>query len=230
MNRTIIVAAALTLIAGRAALAADLPPAPGPAPQPAPMYVEPVANWSGIYFGTNGGYGFGSSRWTSSVGLDSSDFGILGAFVGPTLGVNFQSGAFVFGIEGDFDGSWLDGTSGASCSPTSCETKNTWLATARGRVGYAADNVLFYGTAGGAYGNIEGNTLGTSFQKESRPGWTAGAGVEVSYADHWTTRFEYLFVDLENATLAGGGSAPSTTTTVKFNASLIRVGVDYKFR
>ncbi len=229
MNRTIVVAAALTLIAGQAALAADLPPAPGPTPQPPPMYVAPVANWSGVYFGANGGYGFGSSTWTNSANLTTGRFGVLGAVVGPTLGVNFQTGAFVFGIEGDFDGSWLDGTSG-TCSPTSCETRNTWLATARGRVGYAADNVFFYGTAGGAFGNIEANTSGTSFVKETRPGWTAGAGVEVSYADHWTTRFEYVFVDLENASLTGGGGSPNTTTTIKFNTSLIRVGVDYTFR
>ena len=36
--------------------------------------------------------------------------------------------------------------------------------------------------------------------ESTKAGWTAGAGVEVAFADNWTARVEYLFVDLENAT------------------------------
>ena len=148
----------------------------------------------------------------------------------------------MFGIEGDFDGSWIDGKdSSCSFSPhfplppsnsATCETKNTWLGTVRARAGYAADRVLFYGTAGGAWGNIQANTgtlTSTSFQNTSKLGWTAGAGVEVAFADNWTARVEYLFVDLTNATLPGLYSPPAQTT-VKFDANMVRLGVDYKFR
>jgi len=244
MKRIILITTAtLAIVAGTPVLAADLPQAAAP-PQAPAVYVPtvaPVYNWGGIYFGVNGGYGFGSSDWTiSPAGSPSSTgtFSATGFQVGPTLGVNFQTDAFVFGIEGDFDGSWLDGKD-SSCkyfvpaTPTTsnaatCETKNTWLGTLRARAGYAADRVLFYATAGGAYGNIEGNTLGTTFQSKSEPGWTAGAGVEVAFADNWTARVEYLFVDLENASLAA--TPTGSTMTVKFDANLIRLGVDYKFR
>ena len=242
MKRIILVTAATLAIVGAVpALAADLPQAPPPqAPAVYVPTVAPVYNWGGIYFGVNGGYGFGSTNWTETGGATTGDFKTDGFLVGPTLGVNFQSDAFVFGIEGDFDGSWMDGkdnsclytpASGPTVAAT-CETKNTWLGTIRARAGYAADRVLFYATAGGAFGNIEGNTgpVGsTSFQKASEPGWTAGAGVEVAFADNWTARVEYLFVDLENASLTGLYS-PSATATVKFDANLIRLGVDYKFR
>ena len=116
-----------------------------------------------------------------------------------------------------------------------CETKNPWLGTLRARVGYAADRVLFYGTAGGAFGNIDAGANG-GFVKSTKAGWTAGAGIEVAFADNWTARVEYLYVDLENGTCNPAnpcgfdpGGVPANQT-VKFNANLIRLGVDYKFR
>ena len=63
----------------------------------------------------------------------------------------------------------------------------------------------------------------SSFASSTKAGWTAGAGVEAAFADNWTARIEYLFVDLQNSTFSNG-------TTVTFDASLIRLGVDYKFR
>jgi len=226
--KRLLIAGALAFAAAGHALAADLPQ-PGPPPQAPVAYiptVAPVYNWGGIYFGVNGGYGFGKSKQTSTLGTTGT-FNTTGFLVGPTLGANFQTDAFVFGIEGDFDASWMQGTSGpAVCLGTvQCETKNTWLGTLRARVGYAADRVLFYGTAGGAFGNIEQGVKGGSLASSSKAGWTAGAGVEVAFADNWTARVEYLFVALQNASF----SAPPATT-VTFNANIVRLGVDYKFR
>ena len=104
----------------------------------------------------------------------------------------------------------------------------------RARVGYAADRVLFYGTAGGAFGNIETGANG-GFVSSTKGGWTAGAGVEVAFADNWTARVEYLFVDLQNSTCStanpcGNDILGPANQTVSFDASLIRLGVDYKFR
>ena len=80
-----------------------------------------------------------------------------GGLVGGTVGANFQADAFVFGVEGDWDYSAINtGTTGAVCSICgTCQTGNNWLATARARVGYAADRVLFFGTAGGAFANMQ---------------------------------------------------------------------------
>ena len=229
-----LIAGALTVAAAGQALAADLPQ-PAPPPQAPAVYVPtvaPVYNWGGIYFGVNGGYGFGKSQWTIPGVGTSSDFNTSGFLVGGTIGANFQTDAFVFGIEGDFDGSWMEGNSSeAVCvagPSTGCETKNNWLSTVRARVGYAADRVLFYGTAGGAFGNIAEGANGaanSTFASKSVAGWTAGAGIEAAFADNWTARVEYLFVDLSNATFSTG-AAP----TVTFDANLIRLGVDYKFR
>jgi outer membrane immunogenic protein len=247
--KRLLIAGALAFAAIGQALAADLPqPAPLPPRAPA-MYIPtiaPVYNWGGIYYGINGGYGFGSSEWTdpaNASGLGSTgDFNISGFVVGPTIGANFQTDAFVFGVEGDIDYSSINGsTSSAFCNATgfaACETKNTWLSTIRGRVGYAVDRVLFYGTGGGAFGNIEAGANGaanSTFASSTKAGWTAGAGVEVAFADNWTARVEYLFVDLQNSTCntAGCGFDPGGVVAnqiVKFDANLVRLGFDCKFR
>jgi outer membrane immunogenic protein len=229
--KRLLIAGALAFAAVGQAAAADLPqPEPPPPPQAPAMYVPtvaPVYNWGGIYFGANGGYAIGTSDW-SATGGSIGNFTVKGFQVGPTLGANFQFDAFVFGIEGDFDASWIDGTNTNICGSPACETKNTWLGTVRARAGYAADRVLFYGTAGGAFGNIQGNTSGTAFQTSTKGGWTAGAGIEAAFADNWTARIEYLFVDLQNASLPGPGAVGPIT--VKLDANLIRLGLDYKFR
>jgi outer membrane immunogenic protein len=231
--KRLLIAGALAFAAAGQALAADLPqPAPPPPQAPAAYIptVAPVYNWGGIYFGANGGYAFGNSKQTTAAGTTTGTFGVTGFMTGGTIGANFQTDAFVFGIEGDFDGSWMQGSAGpAVCFGTvQCETKNSWLSTLRARVGYAADRVLFYGTAGGAFGNIEQGANGaanSTSASSSKAGWTAGAGVEVAFADNWTARIEYLFVDLQKASFAG---PPATTVT--FDASMVRLGVDYKFR
>jgi outer membrane immunogenic protein len=246
--KRLLIAGALAFAAVGQALAADLPePAPPPPRAPA-MYVPttvPVYNWGGIYYGINGGYGFGTTQWTdpanpSGLGTTGS-FNMSGFVVGPTIGFNYQADAFVLGAEADFDASGLDGKSTSGfCAATfpgaaTCETKNTWLGTVRARIGYAADRVLFYGTAGGAFGNIDAGLSG-GFDKTTKGGWTAGAGVEAALADNWTARIEYLFVDLQNGSCTSGGNCGidaagvPANDAVKFTTSLLRVGLDYKFR
>ena len=87
-------------------------------------------------------------NWTDTVTLDSTgNFNVNGALVGGTAGYNLQFGAFVFGLEGDFDWTNIKGSVTTNCLST-CETSNTWLGTARGRIGYAFDRFLPYFTGG----------------------------------------------------------------------------------
>jgi outer membrane immunogenic protein len=223
--KRILVTVMVSAVAATSALASDLPPPAAPPPRAPAVYLPPapVYNWGGLYFGINGGYTFGHSDW-SVPGATTGNFNANGGLIGATLGGNWQADAWVFGLEGDFDGSWIDGKA-AVCGIPNCETKNKWIATLRGRFGYAADRVLFYGTAGGAFGNIVVNTSPT-WQSSSKAGWTVGAGLEGAFAENWTARVEYLFVDFSNASFTPVVGVP---LTVKLNENLIRVGVDYKF-
>jgi outer membrane immunogenic protein len=232
------------------AFAADLPPAPAPrAPAVYVPAVLPVYNWSGIYVGINGGYGFGTTEWTDpsnpSGSTSTGNFNTSGGLVGGTVGVNFQTGGFVFGAEGDWDWQGLQGTSNSafcnailtpSTAIPSCETKSDWIATIRGRAGYAADRVLFYATGGGAAGNVQTGLNTLSLQSTTEFGWTAGAGIEWAFADNWTAKVEYLYVDLEKSNCntsanCGFDALPSTVAnnSVNFTESMIRAGVNFKF-
>jgi outer membrane immunogenic protein len=185
--------------------------------------LSPLYNWTGFYLGINGGWGFGKSDW-SIPGASTGNFNVNGGLIGGTLGYNWWVDGWVLGLEGDFDGSWMDGKASV-CGIPNCETKNKWLATIRPRIGYAADRVLFYLTGGVVLVDVVVNTT-TNWQSADKTGWTAGAGIEGAFTDHWTARVEYLFVDLQNSTFT---PVVGTNVSVKFNANLIRLGVDYKF-
>src|SRR5271165_1229027 len=115
--KRIFLAAVLSIVAADFAFAADLPPAPRP--QAPVAYVPVVAqmyNWGGIYVGINGGYGWGSVKYTTPTlqGAGGAINGISGTandhggVVGGTLGANWQTGALVLGVEGDFDWSGIN--------------------------------------------------------------------------------------------------------------------------
>ena len=108
---------------------------------------------------------------------DTGSTSDTGGLVGGTVGANFQTDAFVFGVEGDWDYSAINtGTTGAVCSMTgTCQTGNNWLATARARVGYAADRVLFFGTAGGAFANMQTTYSGVQTSTQRPDGQPARA-------------------------------------------------------
>jgi outer membrane immunogenic protein len=199
----------------------------------------PPFNWTGPYIGINGGYSFGGSNWSDSVtGSSSGTFGTSGFLFGGTVGANYQIGGFVFGVEAD--GDWADAGGFGTFTATSlcaggCVTSNNWLATVRGRAGYAFDRLLVYGTAGAAFGDVRANFSNRSVNNATEPGWTAGGGVEFTFAANWTAKAEYLFVDLANGSCAtdcaiqnANGPALIPNVAVKFNESLVRAGINYR--
>jgi outer membrane immunogenic protein len=195
---------------------------------------SPVVSWTGIYLGVNAGYSFGGSDWTDSVtGSSTGSFGTSGFVFGGTLGANYQAGALVFGVEAD--GDWADSSgfgtfTTASLCAGGCLTKNTWLATVRGRVGHALERFLVYGTGGAAFGNVQANFSNDPVSSATRTGWTAGVGVEVAVAPHWSAKAEYLFVDLANGSCTTDCAiANIPNVAVKFDESIVRAGINYKF-
>ncbi|MFW6028126.1 MAG: outer membrane protein [bacterium] len=177
MRKTILAAAAAFAVAAGASQtsAADLDFAPAPAPPPF------VPTWAGFYIGGHVGYGetkfdfrqdldffdstgaaVGSNTFRSSVSPD----GLVGGIQG---GYNWQVNSLVFGIEGDisftdwgqgttvFD-SDVDGVSGLFGTDSAVGTASgdfDFLASVRGRVGYAFDSVLVYGTGGVAWADAD---------------------------------------------------------------------------
>ena len=110
-----------------------------------------------------------------------------------------------------------------------CTFKETWLGTLRGRVGYSFDRWLPYLTGGLAYGNmyIQGPSGGS--ENKTKAGWTLGAGVEYAFLGAWSTKLEYLYVNLGSATCGMATCGLATNEEVKFSASVVRVGLNYRF-
>ena len=151
MKKFLLAGAALIALGVSAASAADIQRRQV-MPEKAPMYVAPPYNWTGFYVGINAGGGWGRSDF--SVPFASDSFNTSGGLVGGTLGYNWQMGRAIFGLEGDVDWSNIRGSS--ICGGiTSCETRNDWLGTVRGRLGYAFDRFMPYVTGGLAVGNIK---------------------------------------------------------------------------
>jgi|HubBroStandDraft_1064217.scaffolds.fasta_scaffold153366_1 outer membrane immunogenic protein len=237
--KRILWAGAIALVAGGQALAADLPPPVAPrAPATYVPTTVPVYNWSGIYIGANGGYAFGTSSWNDPTGvlafppgaIATGNFNTNGWLAGGTVGGNVQWGAAVLGIEGDWDWANINGTSGVpfGCVPGGCETKANWLATVRGRAGWAIDRVLLFGTGGAAFAPVQAGfpVAGTGFSSTTQVGWTAGAGLEFAFAPNWTAKAEYLYADLGNSTCTTNCFG---NTSVKFTENIVRAGINFKF-
>lgn len=223
MKRILLTSLSLVAIAAAAtqAMAADLP---RQLPVKAPAYVAPYYNWTGFYLGINGGWGFGNSNWN---GAGTGSFNTNGGLIGGTAGYNWQLGQAVLGLEGDGDWSGINGTTTNSLCPGGCKTSNNWLATARGRLGYAADRWMPYVTGGAAFGDIKASIPGFTGVDTTKAGWTVGAGVEVAIAGPWTAKLEYLFVDLGNANCAVCG--PSSPDNVSLKENIVRGGINYRF-
>jgi len=193
-------------------------------PAKAPAYVA-AYNWTGLYVGVNGGGGFGNSTWSGPTG--TSGFNTTGGVVGGTIGYNYQMNQAVFGLEGDIDWSNIHGNTTTAPCTTSCETRNSWLSTARGRIGYAFDRFMPFVTGGAAFGDIKTSPAGFAGDRDTRAGWTLGGGLEAALAGPWTTKVEYLYVDLGKANCPVGSCAVSTN--VNFHTNLVRAGLNYRF-
>jgi outer membrane immunogenic protein len=227
MKRLMLAGVALLCLGAASAVAADIP---AQMPTKAPAYVPVQSyNWSGWYLGINGGYGWGESRWTDNLaGITTGDFNVDGWHVGGTLGVNWQQGAWVFGLEGDGGWSDISGSTPTFCVPN-CETRNNWLATFRGRVGYAFDRFLPYVTGGLAVGEIEAGLVGLGHDTSTQVGWTVGGGVEWAIAGPWTAKVEYLYTDLGTMSCSIASCGGVGPVDVDYTANILRAGINYRF-
>jgi len=230
---------ALVLLASVAALSpalgADLPPQ---APVSVPSYKAPVAvpfSWTGFYMGAHAGYGWSSFSGTDPADGTTSTVDAKGFLAGGQTGFNYQMGALVLGVEGDFAASWVKNNAtladpGFSLSGT---VKNDWFGTAAGRVGYALDRTLFYGKAGGAWTrdkfDVTASDGSTGTGAFSRTGWMAGAGVEYAFTNNVTAKLEYDYLDFGaiNEQLTTTGALAAAPSIVKLHTSIVKIGINY---
>jgi outer membrane immunogenic protein len=220
----------LTILSG-SAMAADLslrPPLRTKAPTMAPGY-----NWTGLYIGINSGGDWGKSRFDfPGLGTTTGDFSTSGGLVGGTIGVNWQTSNLVFGVEGDGDWVNIAGSSACPAATFTCATSESWLATARARMGITANEWLLYITGGGAFGDVQTRVTGPvtfAGQSVNRPGWTVGGGTEYGFAPGWSLKAEYLHVDLGTSGCAIPNCSAFSVANVPVRNEIVRAGLNYRF-
>lgn len=267
MKQSLITGAALAALLTVPAFAADLP---ARLPITAPTAVAPPPDWAGFYVGANLG-AIGTSGDTSHQCIDPTGtfngFGCdqipaasvsgTGVIGGVQAGYNWQAGLWVYGLEGDIQGTSLNGKSSivgafplngvvgiadpADSNFTASERLN-WLSTVRGRVGLTSGPVLIYATGGAAMGgvnvtsNLSSVMSGTSYPSSTsstRIGWTAGEGVEWAFAARWTAKVEGLYYDLGHVKTLGtslpvGATGFGEGAKVAISGWIARVGVSYQ--
>jgi outer membrane immunogenic protein len=198
-----------------------------------------AANWSGLYLGGNFGGATARDR-TTVTRLGATDTFTLapdGFVGGGQIGYNWQAANLVFGAEADFQASVQKDQRAGVLGPTVLyDARLPWFGTVRGRLGYAVGSTLLYGTAGYAYGSMKTNILTATTNEtftRSRGGWTAGVGMENPFTlfgligPGWTTKSEYLYVDLGSTTdVFAAGTGVNTT---KVTEHMLRTGINYHF-
>jgi outer membrane immunogenic protein len=235
-----------------AAFAADLP-ARVPMPVKAQPYMAPVLfSWTGCYVGVEGGGNWGRSSQTAAANTPiagtpiTGNFNMSGGIAGGTVGCNYQVSNIVVGIENDY--SWTNKSGSAAGLPptfaatTLSTTREKWIDTLRGRVGFAWDRFLVYGTAGAAFAgtsvSVADPAFGTLTNSQNRTGWTAGVGGEWAVlADTWgavSLKLEYLHADFGtkqyfNPSVVTAAGTTVVTRDVKLSDDMIRGGVNVKF-
>jgi outer membrane immunogenic protein len=236
LEMRVLAAIAVLLVATDVAMAADLP-----IPMPAvPSVMPPV--WAGLYIGIEGGGVFGSTNQIANgplgFGPITPGYNATGGLAGGTVGYNWQLSNWLLGLEADM--SWADVQGSAhETSPfntsTVISTKQNWLATGRGRVGWIAPNdILLYATGGIAVAGVEADIIppvATALaDTQTRWGGTIGGGLEVKFTPKWSLKAEYLYAKFQSASYFGN-PRPGTNTRsdVPLDNNIFRVGVDFAF-
>jgi outer membrane immunogenic protein len=186
-----------------------------------PVYVPPP--WARCYGGLNGG-----GVWSSGIGA----FGFTG---GGQVGCNWLWNSLVWGGEADLQYTGLDGSRDVFAPNASAhqDFRSRWLATFRGRFGWlVTPNMNFYATGGLALATVNttssvdfNGTINNLSDSTTHAGWTLGAGLEWMFAERWSAKVEYLYVDLGHAT----NPLPISNNELSLTENIFRVGINYHF-
>ena len=188
-------------------------------------------DWSGFYAGVQGGFATGSAAipyGNTSGGPytdTQDDAGQSGIFGGVHVGAQTQMDGVVVGLEADVELSGVNGDDGGDAGDIN-GLENNWQGSLRGRLGYAMDSVMVYGTAGLAYLDATATAPGETDNVDFF-GWTVGAGVEAMFTEDVSARVEYRYTDFGSSEAAFPGNGYYEDVNPRQHS--VRFGVSYHF-
>lgn len=194
----------------------------------------PIFVWTGGYVGLHAGWAWGRENDNLSEFVEeppaADEFDVDGFIGGIHAGYNWQSGSFVYGVEGDFDYADIDGDADFGGGAGNLSLESDWQGSLRLRAGYAVDTWLLYATGGVAFGHAEleaTDGIDTVSDDNTHVGWTLGAGVEKAFTPNWIGRLEVRYTDFgsEEYNLGVFGD----NVDADWNQTAVLLGVSYKF-
>jgi outer membrane immunogenic protein len=219
----------------------------------------PVFSWTSCFLGAHIGGAWAQDGFTDPAALvENSILGTVvppgatvgvasnGLIIGGQMGCDYQFGfsPWVLGAEGAASGANPRGNSnvafplGGPGDIATLTSKTDLLPSAAARLGYALGNWLFYARGGGAWAGNKYSITGTfvptatrfGFEAvDNRFGWTAGAGVEWAFAQVWSARLEYDYLDLghRSALLSDAINGFSGVMSVNQSVQTVKLGVSF---
>ena len=161
-------------------------------------------NWSGTYVGIGVGHTADSVvNVPGVVGMENDSW-----FVSGFVGFNAHyANNLVLGVEADLGYSDQNGSAFGGL----LTQKTNFTGTLRGRVGYAMDRWLVYGTGGLALANSEATIVPLGLTDTNlHVGWVAGAGIEYAMTKNMILRGQWLYHDLGSKNYFGLAEADLT--------------------
>jgi outer membrane immunogenic protein len=219
------------------AVAADMPvKAVAKAPPPAVL-------WTGCYVGGNIGAGWADKRYTDPLFVPPDPFDLgrhspSGWVGGGQVGCDYQSGIWVFGVQGMFQAANL---TDRHDSVDRFVTRIPWLATATARLGIAVQpNTLIYVKGGAAWvrDNEDIFDLVTGLREATasvtRTGWVVGVGGEIMAWSNLSVFAEFNYLDFGNRNVTFTNLEippvpPTFPLTIRQNVWTIMTGINYRF-
>ena len=248
--KKLILAASILAASTAGASAADL----GAQPRMSPM-IAATYDWSGFYWGGNGGWGSSRNCWdavTLAGTLIAAEgcHDATGGVAGGQLGFRTQSYAWVFGLEAQGDWAGLRGSKVINAfffvpGDITNRSRIDAFGLFTGQIGYAWGNTLLYVKGGAAVTTARYNDIVTATgliaatASDTRAGGTVGAGLEYGFIPGWSVAVEYdhLFMGTRNLSLSSLGNIaglPTAGSTVvidriRQDVDLVTVRINYTF-
>ncbi len=243
--------ATFVCVSAASASAADLPIYTKAPPPPVAAFA-----WTGCYVGANGGGLWANKRWVNTdittpdlYGTEITRHTASGGMGGGEVGCDYQMGAWVIGIQGDYDAASATGSGLDNNNPRFNDESNVrGLGTITLRGGYSVTSqFLLYARAGVAFERdrynvylLPGGPITTQAQSlgltatgsQDRTGGVVSIGGEYLITKNWSVFGEFSYLDFGTQTItlqSTQAQRPFLTTDIRERKEVVRVGVNYRF-
>jgi outer membrane immunogenic protein len=196
-------------------------------------------DWSGFYVGAlAGGTSVSASASIGSTGVTFNP-APSGSVAGGLIGLNWQKGPSVMGLEAEYGGIWNGAPSSSltyAPDPVVNTTSEGSTLRVRARFGVTDDAWMFYVAGGWTQSSLQLQLTSQapfaghgSNQTHTLSGYNAGAGLEYAFSPHISGRIEYIWDHLGSTSYRPSDTFFSTRYLSNIQESTYRATLNVRF-